>query len=162
VTDRLVKSISHEQTFGADLEDPQVVRQVLLGQVEQVARRLRRNGRKARAVALKIRFGDFQTIHRSATLDTPADETAILWQASAALFDQWVRQSYQPVRLIGMGAEQLTDSEGQLALFADPQRSKQRQLDVVTDQIVARFGAAAIARAGGLPRRTQTGFEKPE
>lgn len=161
-TDRTVKSISHEQTFGADLEDPQIVRQVLLGQVEQVARRLRRQGRKARAVALKIRFGDFQTIHRSATLDSPADETEILWRASLELFDHWVRQSYQPVRLIGMGAEQLTDSEGQLALFDDPQRGKQRQLDAVADRIVARFGNSAIARAGGMPRKTKTGFEIAE
>ncbi|MHC4140834.1 MAG: DNA polymerase IV, partial [Planctomycetota bacterium] len=43
VPDRRAKSISQEQTFGFDLQEPQAVRDVLRGQVEQVGWRLRRH-----------------------------------------------------------------------------------------------------------------------
>jgi hypothetical protein len=59
-------SFDHEQTFEVDVADREEVRRVLLDQVEQVARRLRKQGLKARGASLKIRYGDFETISRSA------------------------------------------------------------------------------------------------
>lgn len=144
VPDREAKSISHEQTFGQDVIHPEQVRQVLLDQVEQVAARLRRHGLQARGVSLKIRFGEFQTISRSATLAAPTDATAELWNAAAQLFEAW---RFQPVRLIGMAAERLGTQE-QMPLFADPNREKQRRLDAAADRINQRFGKRAIRRGG--------------
>jgi DNA polymerase-4 len=144
VPDREAKSISHEQTFEQDVIHPEQVRQVLLDQVEQVATRLRRHRLQARGVSLKIRFGEFQTISRSATLPAPTDATAELWGAAAGLFDAW---RFQPVRLIGMAAERLGAQE-QMPLFADPNREKQRRLDAAADRINQRFGKRAIRRGG--------------
>jgi DNA polymerase-4 len=144
--DRQAKSIGHEQTFGHDLDDPQAVRDVLLGQVEQVGRRLRRHGLRARGVGLKIRFGDFQTISRSATLDTATDLTDELWRAAATLFDRWVEVAFQPVRLIGVHADRLTDAPEQLDLFTGRDRDKRQRLDATLDQIASRFGKSAIHR----------------
>ena len=59
VPDREAKSIGHEQTFEVDVADPDEIRRVLLDQVEQVRRRLRKHGLQARGVSLKIRFGRF-------------------------------------------------------------------------------------------------------
>jgi len=143
--DREAKSISHEHTFGVDLIDPAEVRRVLLDQVEQVGARLRRHGLRARGVSLKIRYGDFKTINRSATLESATDATAELWKASLALFDAW---RFEPVRLIGMAAERLILGEGQMNLFADPNRQKQQKLDAVADQINRKFGKRAIRRHG--------------
>ena len=143
--DRDAKSISHERTFGADLIDPAEVRRVLLDQVEQVGARLRRHGLKARGVSLKIRYGDFKTINRSATLHAATDATAELWKASLVLFEAW---RFEPVRLIGMAAERLSSGEGQLNLFADPQKQRQQKLDAVADQINQKFGKRAIRRHG--------------
>jgi DNA polymerase-4 len=111
-----------------------------------VAARLRRHGLAARGVSLKIRFGDFQTITRSATLASATDATAELWEAASKLFEQW---PFQPVRLIGVTAERLSQGREQMDLFPDPGRERQRRLDEAADRINSRFGKRAIRRAGG-------------
>ena len=153
--DREAKSIGHEVTFSSDIEDPAEVRRVLFEQVEQVGYRLRHHALAARGVAVKIRYGDFETINRSATLAAATRATLELWQAGEALFERWVKQSFQPVRLIGFTAERLSPAPapgdsggGQMDLFVDPQRQKQQRVDAVADQIVARFGRQAVRRGG--------------
>ena len=145
VPDSEARSIGHEQTFEVDVAEAQEVRRVLLDQVEQVAWRLRKQGLAAKGVALKIRFGDFQTISRSATLRASTDVTDELWQAARAIFEKW---PFQPVRLIGMTAERLGRGEAQMDLFVDPVKERQRKLDSVADRITQKFGQRAIRRGG--------------
>jgi len=152
VTPGEAKSLSHEQTFEEDLEEKEEVRRVLLGQTEAVGRRLRRHGLQARTVTVKIRYGDFETITRSATLPAPTDVTDELWRAAAGLFDAWARRDYRPVRLVGMGAAHLGHEELQLGLFPDPVHRRKRSLDAALDDIQRRFGPDAIRREGGRPR----------
>ncbi len=147
--DREAKSIGQEQTFGTDVPDPQDVRAVLLEQVEEVSRRLRRHGLRARAVTVKIRFGDFKTITRRCTLPQEHDATEPLWQAVSGLFDEWAHNEYQPVRLIGASAGRLTGGARQMELFSDPKLERQRRLDRALDRINDRFGASVIHRARG-------------
>jgi DNA polymerase IV len=140
------KSIGHEQTFGQDLADPEQVRAVMLEQAEHVSARLRKHKLFARGVTVKIRYGDFQTVTRAATLDAAADTTQPIWQAARELFDTWARE-FKPVRLIGVTATKLMRGEGQLELFGSAETEKQRRIDSAVDQITARFGADAIGRA---------------
>jgi DNA polymerase-4 len=142
------KSISHEHTFEEDLEDPAEVRAVLLSQTEDVGRRLRRSGQLARTVTVKIRYGDFETITRSATLPAPSDVTTELWEVAAALFDRWAASGYRPVRLIGMGTSHLGPEGAQLSLFPDAERERRRKLDRAVDRIKEKFGRDAIHRSG--------------
>jgi DNA polymerase-4 len=149
--DHDAKSISHEQTFGADLADPDAVRRVLMGQAEQVAARLRRHHLAARTITVKIRYGDFETITRSTTLPRPTDQTVELAGAATGLFDRWTRAGFRPVRLIGVGAHQLRREDRQLGLFADEALERRHRLDLAADEIVSRFGKSAIRRAAALP-----------
>lgn len=151
VPDHQAKTIGHEQTFGADLADPEMVRPILLQQVEQVAARLRQRGLKAGGVTIKVRFGDFKTITRSASLGRASDATVDLWRAARHLFDHWADTTFQPVRLIGVAADRLDHAEGQLDLFGENDRRRQRDVDAVVDQITQRFGKTAIHRAGPSP-----------
>jgi DNA polymerase-4 len=144
--DHQARSIGQEQTFGENLADPDAVRGVLLEQTEQVAARLRRHGMLARSVTVKIRFGDFETITRRTTLPQPTDVTADLWHAARDCFDKWAVGSFQPVRLIGMQAGQLSGQSDQLELFPDPRSQKLRNLDKAIDRINARFGKSALHR----------------
>lgn len=146
VPDREAKSIGQEQTFGTDLAEPEAVGEVLLEQAEEVGRRLRRHGVRARAVVVKIRFGDFQTITRRTTLPDPTDATSHLWQAARNLFDAWAAAGFKPVRLIGMTATDLTADMNQLSLFTNPETQRQHRLDKAMDQISGRFGQDAIRR----------------
>jgi DNA polymerase-4 len=146
VPDSESKSIGQEETFEADVHDPDEIRRVLLGHVEHVAARLRRHALRAGGVTLKIRYGAFKTITRSTTLPAATDTTAELIAAAQSLFDGWAKSSFQPVRLIGITASRLTGQGGQMDLFIDTGREKQRRLDGTLDRINARFGSQSIRR----------------
>ncbi|MHC5007532.1 MAG: DNA polymerase IV [Planctomycetota bacterium] len=147
VPDHRAKSISQEQTFAFDLSEPEAVRDILLGQVEQVGGRLRRHGYRAGTVTIKVRYGEFETITRSRSFGEATDRTDRLWQADGALFDEWAR-AFRPVRLIGFGASHLTTAGEQLQLFTAQTDQRRRALDQATDSIQAKFGKAAIRRGG--------------
>ncbi|MEM6552958.1 MAG: DNA polymerase IV [Planctomycetota bacterium] len=144
--DRDAKSIGHEQTFSQNLQDPDAVRDVILHQAEAVARRCRRKSRLARGVTVKIRFGSFQTITRSTTLDRPSELTHDLHAAALQLFNKWAASSFSPVRLIGVTAYPLTTEPQQLDLIPDPALEKRRRLDTILDAITSRFGESTIHR----------------
>jgi DNA polymerase-4 len=146
--DASARSIGHEQTFGVNLIHLDEIRQFLLGQVEQVAARVRRHGRRAGCVVVKIRFGDFQTITRSQTLAEPTDETSVLWSAARELLESWATKSFSPVRLIGVHATSFADSNQQLSLFSDKSSEKRRRVDRAVDAINEKLGDTRISRGG--------------
>ncbi|MDY7108202.1 MAG: DNA polymerase IV [Planctomycetota bacterium] len=148
--DHRAKSIGNEQTFGADIPFPEQVRQVLLGEMEHVAMRLRRHDLCGRTVTVKIRYGDFETITRSATLPNRSDVTDELWRAAASLFDRWAATGFRPVRLIGVSVSQLQSRAGrQMELFGGEGDERRRALDRTTDEIRTRYGRGSIHR--GIP-----------
>jgi DNA polymerase-4 len=146
VNDSDAKQISQEQTFGTNIADPEIVRGELHEQTQQVARRLRKHHLRAGGITVKIRFGEFQTITRSRALEEPTDRTDLLWQTTKEVFDAWAKESFQPIRLIGMAARNLNGAGEQMGLFADPENEKHQRLDQTVDRIVERFGNGAVRR----------------
>jgi DNA polymerase-4 len=156
VPDREAKSISHEVTFHVDVVDHDYLRAVLLDQTEHVTRRLRRHGRLARTIVLKIRSGDFETLTRRTTLAAATGHTHQVWQAAKELFEAWAHRRPFPVRLIGMGVTGLSSEAGQqLNLFDRDETTRDRRLDQAMDEIRDRFGDDAVSR-GGPPRGFST------
>jgi DNA polymerase-4 len=152
--DGQAKSIGQEETFPVDLADREELQRILLGQVQEVARRLRWAELQARTITLKIRDGEFNTISRSKTLADPTDVTEDLWQTSRYLFHEWAGSSFRPLRLLGMTGGGLSPLAGrQLSLFQQPDREKRRTLDATLDQITQKFGPGVIGRAGGISRK---------
>jgi len=152
--DAEAKSIGTETTFPVDVADLDELRRVLLQQVEQVARRLRRHDLAARTVTIKLRYGDFTTRTRSTTLDEPAETTEDLWRAAGGLLAAWSAGQHRPLRLLGVTATQLRGHAGrQLSLFPDPRRRRQQAVDRALDDIAERFGPDAIGRAGARDAR---------
>jgi DNA polymerase-4 len=158
--DGQAKSVSHEQTFGHDLADPDAVRDVLLEQAQAVARRLRKHRLAARHVTVKIRFGDYQTITRSTTLDEATDRTDLLWRGAAGLFERWAREGFRPVRLIGLGAGHLCRAHTQMNLFTQRHDARRVNADRAADLIQAKFGRQAIYR--GVPAPGRTDHQSPQ
>ena len=146
-TERTPASVGQEQTFGDDLTAIAEVEAHLVGQAEEVAARLRRKQVKAERVTVKIRFGDFKTITRSMTFDTPTDRTDILRDGARSLLRAWASNDFRPVRLIGCTVSGIVEGNEQLGLFADVQATKQTAIDRVADAIRTRFGKDAIGRA---------------
>ena len=60
-----------------------------------------------------------------------------------ATIDAW---TFQPVRLIGVSAERLSNGDEQMSLFSDPERERQRKLDAVADEINQKFQKRTIRR----------------
>ena len=147
--DRQAKSIGQEETFGVDVADREQLRQTLFEQAEEIGRRLRKAGLRAKAVWVKIRYGDFKTITRQLTLDQPSDVTTTLYEAARTLFDTWAAEGFSPVRLIGLAGKNLTEGEEQLSLFPDPETQKQKKLDSVLDRINQKLGKSTIRRGKG-------------
>jgi len=144
---RQAKSISSEETFATDVGDKDVLLSVLLGQVEEVAERLRAADLKARTLTLKIRYGDFKTITRSSTFEQPTDMTQELWRGAKTVFQKWWGQSAGALRLLGFGVSGLDEpAQRQLGLFADPQEQKHQRLDHTVDEIRNRYGRDAVKR----------------
>ncbi len=144
--DHQAKSISHETTFAEDVGDVEYLRTVLLHQVEDVAYRLRRHELFGRTVTLKLRSPDFVTVTRATTLPDPVQHTDALWDAASRTFDAWWKENAGPLRLIGVGAGNLTGPEGrQLGLFTDTDE-RHRKLDAALDQLRERFGPNAVRR----------------
>ena len=144
--DSRARSISQECTFPVDVGDAERLGEVLCEQVDQVARRLRRAGLKARTVTLKLRTGDFTTRTRSATLEEPTDVTEEIRRQADALLGAWLAKGHAPLRLLGLAVSQLAGAGSQLPLFGGPKREKQAQLDKTLDEIADRFGTDAVRR----------------
>lgn len=164
--DRLVtphqaaKGMSAEETFDADTDDPAVLRRELLRLNERVARRLRQEGHACRTVTLKLRYANFKTVTRSATLDYPVDDATQLYRQTGRLLDG-LRLRRARVRLIGVGVTNLTSARAarQLSMTA---ADRWQQLEHAADDARHRFGDDAVTRGSLLdddlgPQRTLPG-----
>jgi len=141
------KSVSVEETFAADLNDPQELQNVLFGQVEKVAARLRAQNLHARSIGVKFRLANFRTVCRSRPLNPATATTDILWQNVRSIFGEWREKCSDPLRLVGVAASSLVGAESdQGLLFSDATEKKLEALDRVSDDIRRRFGPNALKR----------------
>jgi DNA polymerase-4 len=146
VPDHEARQIGQECTFEQDLEDPEDARAFLRAHADEVARRLRRRGIRARGVQVKIRYGKFETVTRSETLPEAVDTTADLRDAALRIFARWAAGGYRPVRLVGVCARDLETGPAAPFLFPDDERARRRRLDGALDEISGRFGRGALRR----------------
>lgn len=152
-TERVEKSIGHEETFHDDIDDDAVLRAEVRRLADRVGARLRAHDVEAATVALKIRFADFRTVSRSVTL---TEQTAVgqrIGDAALELFGALERPL--PVRLIGVRAENLRPVSMAATLWDDD--AEWRRVEEALDGASTRFGTGAITRAALLgPRRGGT------
>lgn len=153
--ERAEKTIGHEVTFERDIADTVVIDRELLRLAERVAERLRAGGWVARTLAIKLRFGDFETITRSQTLPEPTDVTQRIATEARALY------AASPVvgrglRLIGVRASALLPT-GTVARGLWDDDEPWREAEGAIDALAERFGRGAVQRAsllrGAPPRR---------
>lgn len=112
VTDSEPKSISQENTFERDLRALSPLEKYLDEMSERVAEELGREGYVARTVVLKLRYADFTTMTRQATLRTPTDAAATIRKCARELLRKhW--NSQRAVRLLGVGVHNLVPKQGE-------------------------------------------------
>jgi nucleotidyltransferase/DNA polymerase involved in DNA repair len=134
------KSVGREHTFETDTSDLGTLRRTLLSLADDVARRLRKAGLRARTVTLKYRDETFRTLTRADSLHSATDSAQTIFATVWDLFEGV--HGPRHVRLLGISTSGF--GAGQLDLF--PQASVDRVLDAVTD----RFGQGSLTRASLL------------
>jgi len=142
------KSIGHSTTIPHDVKRYDDANRVLLHLCESVGKRLRQKEMLASVVSIGIRNSLFEFYSHQGKC-TPTDHTTTLYNHAKQLFrEAWKRE---PIRQLGVRVEKLSDSRmGQLSLFGQEIIDKQQRLDTAIDGIRARFGDAAVMRAGFL------------
>jgi DNA polymerase-4 len=151
------RSVSAEETFDADVDDPAVLRREVLRLADKVGRRLRRTGVSGRTVTLKVRFSSFETVTRSSTLAAPTDRTHDVARVATQLLEG-LRLERARVRLVGVGVANLGDGDAarQLSLDTDavpeaPWRDQRwEDVDHVVDRVSDRFGGLGVSYASLL------------
>jgi len=146
---REAKSIGHEETFATDRHTHDELQRELVRLADGVAARLRRHGKAARTLTLKMRFADFHTITRATTLPLP---TATARAIVAAVMPLLVAiDTAGGVRLLGVSASQLTDPpEEQLSLDDLSDDQEWDAAEQTIDAIRSRFGSASIGPASAV------------
>lgn len=145
------KSVGHEETFPTDLHDHGRLGREVVRMADAVAWRLRRDGRAARTVTLKVRFADFRTITRSTTLDRPVDEGPALARAARTMLG-----GIDPspgVRLLGVTGSGLVDAAARQLTLDDAVGADRHDASGAVDAIRARFGPSAIGPASSVDQR---------
>jgi DNA polymerase-4 len=150
-------SIGSETTFAVDSADPTFLTRQLLALTERTTRRAREAGVQGRTVSIKVRFEDFSTLTRSATLRSPTDSSRTVYRAAGELLAK-VRAAGsggQRVRLLGVRLEGLLAASAvveQPELGSDDPAPGWREAEGAVDRAVARFGSAAVRPAALLNR----------
>jgi DNA polymerase IV len=152
------KSISAEETFEEDLDDPDVLRRHVLRLAEKVGRRLRKAGVAGRTVTLKVRFASFETVTRSSTLANATDRTHDLVVVAGQLLDG-LRLERARVRLLGVGVSNLGDGDAARQLSLDAPEApvelpwadrRWEDVERVADTVAERFRGIGVSYAALL------------
>ncbi|RSN15884.1 DNA polymerase IV [Nonomuraea sp. WAC 01424] len=141
------KSIGNEETFAADIDDPEVIRRELLRLAERVAARMRKGGHVGRTVSVKLRRADFTTITRSRTLREPTDVAQVIYATACELFEAAGLERVR-LRLVGVRMENLRPAgEATRQLSLGERETGWREAEQAMDKAIRRFGPDAVLPA---------------
>ena len=142
------RSIGRETTFGDDLTEESACLDVLLRLSADVGSRLRAAGLAAGTVRLKLRHPPFETLARQLKMSPATQDDVVIYQAARELYLA-ANPGGRSVRLLGVTGADLgpADQPTQGELFGPTPRAASK-IDTTLDAIRAKFGGAAVGRAG--------------
>jgi DNA polymerase-4 len=139
------QSVSTEQTFDSDTIDMVFLHKELVRMTEKIAFELRSKNKLTGCVAVKIRYSDFQTEQKQASIYYTAADHVLLKKVKE-LFDKLYNRR-QLIRLIGVRFTDLIAGTYQINLFDDTQETI--RLYQAIDSVKKQYGESYLIRAGG-------------
>lgn len=136
------KSIGKEQTFQQDTIDMTILRKTLFTMVDELALELRKSGRLASCISLKIRYSNFDTHSRQLKIPYTSSERALSEKALDLFTKLYSRRML--IRLVGVKLSGLVSGNYQTDLFNDTM--EELNLSNAMDRIRTKFGTRAIMR----------------
>lgn len=136
------KSISTENTFEANSNDPDFLIRELVRMTEKVGYDLRQDDKMAGCVSVKLRYPDFETRQRQTVVSYTFYDDELI-PVAKSLFEKLYRKG-EHVRLLGVRLSELTNEARQTNLFENTE--KKSGLYKAIDSVKDRFGKGAIVR----------------
>ena len=146
------KGYSNSTTVSFDITDAADAKSVLRSLTENVCRRLRRDGVRARTITVQIRYNDLTRTSHQSPLPAASNITKEIEDAACQLFDEMWDKT--PIRLLGVAATNITkgDEGRQMSLFDTTDYAKLEKLDQAFDSIRSKYGTGAIKRGTDLEK----------
>ena len=154
------KSVGHETTFEKDTDNPEQIHQTLAWLSEKGCYRLRRIGKKARTITLKLRYDDFQTITRAKTIPETDDDVVVMRTAYELFKESHVRK--RKIRLLGVSLSKFEKGEEVDWLFPEMSSKKKDALYKSVDSIKRKYGFHKLEKASSLDPRPESHDRKSE
>ncbi|WP_420626606.1 DNA polymerase IV [Candidatus Poriferisodalis sp.] len=118
------RSVSHEETFETDLDDPDLIRGETVRLADAVASRLRANGLSGRTVTIKIRHPDFAMRTRAHTLPEPFQTGRTLAHVAHRLVG--TLDTSRGIRLLGVAVSNLSETVSAVSVAGAGLRGENR------------------------------------
>jgi DNA polymerase IV len=142
------KSISHNRTFGFDVDDRETLDSTLSHLCQKAGKRLRDSGLYARTVTLTIRYAGFETVTRARTLREPSNLDSVFLGVLRKLFAaHWDRK--RKVRLVGVALSSFAADSPQMELDGAG-RERLERLARAVDRVRDRYGFSKLQLGGSL------------
>lgn len=131
------KSYSQQETFGADIGDFAEIERIAKRMVDELLPQIRADGKRARTITVKVRYGDFTQESAGRSLTEANDLEAPFYPLVAPLLKKaWSKR--RPLRLVSVRFSGIEDGAVQMDLFAAETDAKRRKLAAVLDQLNAK------------------------
>ena len=142
--EEIPKSVGNSITLPKDCNNIEELNKVLLSLSEKVGYRVRKYGLKGYTVGVQIKTNEFITYSHQKKLKKPTSNTQEIYNVAKELLEGLL--SNQPVRLIGVKLDNLTDNEfNQISIFDESiKKRKNSKLDNVIDNIKDKYGYDSI------------------
>jgi DNA polymerase IV len=142
------KSLSAEDTFEVDIDEPRVLQVQLARLAELSSARLRSRRLVAGCIGVKIRRADFVTFTRQRAVTPATGSGRTIGAVASELLGRWLAGHRRAkLRLLGVVLTDLKPA-AQLGLFEDPAGAA--RLDAALDEARARFGSRSLRRGNTI------------
>jgi DNA polymerase-4 len=139
------KSISTETTFDQDTIDVQMLRNLLMAMVEELAFKLRRKQKLTACITVKLRYSNFDTVSRQMQIPYTSSDHVLIRHAHELFEKLYDRRLL--VRLIGLRLSHLVHGHHQISLFDE--QVEHLKLYEAMDKIRVKYGDRAVGRLAG-------------
>ena len=131
------KSICHSRTFPKDIWKREDIASQILRLSEMVGHRARKHGYKGKKITLTLRYADFKTFTKQATLPEYTNDTQEIYRTAISILDGIRLQ--KSIRLLGVALSSFGNND-QLPLFGETGRKERegalfKAIDTVKRQI---------------------------
>ncbi len=153
------KSYSQQETFAADIADPAEIERIAKGMIDELMPQIRTDGKRARTMTVKVRYGDFSQESAGRSLAEASDLEMPFYPLVAPLLRKaWTRRS--ALRLVSVRFSGIEEPARQLDLFSieNEADTKRRKLASVLD-LLNRTASGAKVKYGHQIRRGTDGHE---